>query len=48
MKRDLPKYINQFTNETIVVKNVSDIVKFNNTDTITHAPYNQYIFNDCK
>ena len=46
MKRDLPKYINQFTNENIVVKNVSDIVKFNNTDTITHAPYNQYIFNE--
>jgi len=46
MKRDLPKYIDQFANENIVVKNVSDIVKFNNTDTITHAPYNQYIFNE--
>ena len=40
------KYIDQFANENIVVKNVSDIVKFNNTDTITHAPYNQYIFNE--
>ena len=46
MKRDLPKYIDQFANENIVVRNVSDIVKFNNTDTITHAPYNQYIFNE--
>ena len=44
MKRDLPKYIYRFANEKIVVKNVSDIVKFNNTDTITHAPYNQNIF----
>ena len=46
MKRDLPKYINQSANQNIVVKNVSDIVKFNNTDTVTHAPYNQYIFNE--
>ena len=46
MKRDLPKYIDQFANKNIVVRNVSDIVKFNNTDTITHAPYNQYIFNE--
>ena len=46
MKRDLPKYIDQFASENIVVKNVSDIVKFNNTDTITHAPYNQFIFNE--
>ena len=46
MKRDLPRYIDLFANEKIVVKNVSDIVKFNNTDTITHAPYNQYIFNE--
>lgn len=46
MKRDLPKYINQFANKNIVVKNVSDIVKFNNADTITHAPYNQHIFNE--
>ena len=46
MKRDLPRYIGQYANENIVVKNVSDIVKFNNQDTITHAPYNQYIFNE--
>ena len=46
MKRDLPRYINQFANKNIVVKNVSDIVEFNNVDTITHAPYNQHIFNE--
>ncbi len=46
MKRDLPRYIGQYANKNIVVKNVSDIVKFNNQDTITHAPYNQYIFNE--
>ena len=44
MKRDLPKYIYRFADEKIVVKNVYDIVKFNNTDTITYAPYNQNIF----
>ena len=46
MKRDLPRYIDLFGNENIVVKNVSDIVKFNDKDTITHAPYNQHIFNE--
>ena len=46
MKRDLPRYIDLFGNENIVVKNVSDIVKFNDKDTITHAPYNQYIFKE--
>ena len=46
MKRDLPIYIDQYANENIVVQNVSDIVKFNNQDTITHAPYNQYVFNE--
>ena len=48
MKRDLPKYISDFANKDIQVYNVTDIVEFNNKDTLTHAPYGQYIFNEIK
>ena len=48
MKRDLPKYISDYANKDIQVYNVTDIVEFNNKDTLTHAPYGQYIFNDIK
>ena len=48
MKRDLPKYISDYANKDIQVYNVTDIVEFNNKDTMTHAPYGQYIFNEIK
>ena len=48
MKRDLPKYISDYANEDIQFYNVKDIVEFNNKDTLTHAPYGQYIFNEIK
>ena len=48
MKRDLPKYISNYANKDIQVFNVTDIVEFNNKDTLTHAPYGQYIFNEIK
>ena len=48
MKRDLPKYISDYANKDIQVFNVTDIVEFNNKDTLTHAPYGQYIFKEIK
>ncbi|MFL2633916.1 MAG: amidase family protein [Candidatus Marisimplicoccus sp.] len=48
MKRDLPKYISDYANKDIQVFNVIDIVEFNNKDTLIHAPYGQYIFNEIK
>ena len=48
MKRDLPKYISDYANEDIQFYNVTDIVEFNNKDSLTHAPYGQYIFNEIK
>ena len=48
MKRDLPKYISDYANKDIQFYNVTDIVEFNNKDTLTHAPYGQYIFNEIK
>ena len=48
MKRDLPKYISNYANKDIQVFNVTDIVEFNNKDTLTHAPYGQYIFKEIK
>ena len=46
MKRDLPKYISKYGSKELMVKNVDDIVKFNNTDSILYAPYNQVLFNE--
>ena len=44
MKRDLPKYILDYGNKSLTVKNIRDIVNFNNRDTFLHAPYNQILF----
>ena len=44
MKRDLPKYISDYGNKSLTVKNIRDIVNFNNRDTFLHAPYNQILF----
>ena len=46
MKRDLPKYILKYGSKELIVKNVDDIVKFNNTDSILYAPYNQILFKE--
>ena len=44
MKRDLPEYILDYGNKSLTVKNIRDIVNFNNRDTFLHAPYNQILF----
>ena len=46
MKRDLPKYILEHANKKLDIKDVEDIVKFNNENIILHAPYNQHLFNE--
>lgn len=46
MKRDLPKYILEHANKDLVIKDIDDIVKFNNENIILHAPYNQHLFNE--
>lgn len=48
MKRDLPKYISKYANKDIQVLNVTDIIEFNNKDTLINAPYGQYLFNQIK
>ena len=48
MKRDLPNYISDYANKDIPVFDITDIVEFNNKDTLIHAPYGQYIFNEIK
>ena len=48
MKRDLPKYISKYANKAIQVLNVTDIIEFNNKDTLINAPYGQYLFNQIK
>ena len=46
MKRDLPRYILERANKELNIKNIEDIVEFNNENIILHAPYNQYLFNE--
>ena len=46
MKRDLPKYILAHGNKNLSVKNVKDIVRYNNRDTFLHAPYDQILFKE--
>ncbi len=48
MKRDLPNYISKYASEEIKTLNVEDIIVFNNNDTLLHAPYGQYLFNQIK
>ncbi len=48
MKRDLPTYISKYANKDIQILNVTDIIEFNNKDTLINAPYGQYLFNQIK
>jgi len=44
MKVDLPKYIASYGHESLSVKNIADIIAFNNQNADLHAPYGQGIF----
>ena len=43
MKRDLPKYLEQYA-PTLTQRSVADILAYNKQDTVRRAPYNQSIF----
>ena len=44
MKVDLPHYLNNYASDEIKFRSVSDIVDFNNTDSLTRIPYGQTLF----
>jgi amidase len=44
MKRDLPKYMENFANDSIPQKSVSDFVAFNMADSVSTMPYGQRLF----
>jgi amidase len=44
MKVDLPKYLEAHASDNITVKNVADVVAFNQQDTFNRIPYGQSIF----
>ena len=44
MKYDLPKYLQDNTDANVTVKNIKDILNFNNKDTLLRAPYGQQLF----
>ena len=45
MKKDLPQYLNNYTNPSIEVKSVADVIAFNMTDSLEVMPYGQRLFN---
>ena len=44
MKIDLPKYLNQYANDAITLRNIEEIVAFNKEDSLIRIPYGQALF----
>jgi amidase len=44
MKTDLPSYLNKYASEKAEFKSVSDIIDYNNKDTLIRIPYGQTLF----
>ncbi|TXD57907.1 amidase [Polaribacter sp. IC066] len=44
MKHDLPVYLSENAEKSILVKNVKDVVAFNKKDSLLKAPYGQQLF----
>lgn len=44
MKHDLPKYLKNNADISIYLKNVKDVVEFNQKDSLLRAPYGQQLF----
>lgn len=44
MKNDLPEYLKKYANPNLNLSSVSDIIKYNNQDSLLNAPYGQSLF----
>jgi amidase len=44
MKVDLPRYLNKYASDKVIFRSVSDIVDFNNKDSLIRIPYGQTLF----
>lgn len=44
MKHDLPKYLKNNADKSIYIKSVSDVIDFNQKDSLLRAPYGQQLF----
>lgn len=44
MKKDLPVYLSNYTNNSVTVKSVEDVITFNKKDSIKIMPYGQKLF----
>lgn len=44
MKKDLPVYFSKYANKELGVKNISDVINYNNQDSLLTAPYGQKLF----
>ena len=44
MRKDLPEYMENFTNSKIDLRTVSDVIEFNSKDSLNRMPYGQNLF----
>lgn len=44
MKKDLPKYMASYSNSSIVLRTVADVINFNKQDSLLKMPYGQKLF----
>ena len=44
MKKDLPKYLSKYANDSIKVKSVTGVIEFNKNDSLNVMPYGQKLF----
>ena len=44
MKKDLPDYLLNYGDKSLLISSVEDVIKFNNQDSLNRAPYGQSLF----
>ncbi|MGB0376240.1 MAG: amidase family protein [Flavobacteriaceae bacterium] len=44
MKSDLPQYLKRYAGSEVAVQSVVDVLRFNDRDSLLHAPYGQGVF----
>lgn len=46
MKADLPRYLEEFAESTVLARSIQDIIDYNREDSLIRIPYGQAIFED--
>jgi amidase len=46
MKVDLPNYLNKYASDEITIRSISEIIAYNNNDSLVRIPYGQGRFKE--